>query len=104
VELEHALDEQFDWRLPVSSVDAADQEEADAPDPMTDPLWTQARRDEANGLARMLGHTLPGMRTFAEQLRANAAEAGMPSSALGALGIVQDRLREAIETLHENKG
>jgi hypothetical protein len=102
-ELEHALNEQFDWRMPVSSVEADEQEEAEAPDPVDDPTWTQARRDEANGLARMLGQTLPGMRTFAEQLRANATEAGMPSTALSALGIVQDRLGEAIETLRENE-
>ena len=61
---------------------------------MDNPAWIQARRDEANGLVRMLRQNLPGMRTFAEQLRANAADAGMPATALGALGIVQDRLEK----------
>ena len=101
-ELEQALHEQFDWRLPMSNADAAEQEEADELELMGNPAWIQARRDEANGLVRMLRQNLPGMRTFAEQLRANAADAGMPATALGALGIVQDRLGEAIEALREN--
>lgn len=101
-ELEQTLHEQFDWRMPVSSADAVEQEEADEPELMDNPAWIQARRDEANGLVRMLRQNLPGMRTFAEQLRANAADAGMPATALGALGIVQDRLEEAIEALREN--
>ena len=51
----------------------------------------------------MLRQNLPSMRSFAEQLRANAGDAGMPATALGALGIVQDRLGEAIETLREKE-
>ena len=104
-ELEQALDEQFDWRMPL--VDTVEEEgdlETISPDPVSDPAWTQARRDEANGLLRMLGQNLPSMLSFAEQLRANAEEAGMPSAALGVLGIVQDRLGEAIETVRQAEG
>ena len=101
-ELEQALDEQFDWRMPV--VDTVEEEgdfETASPDPVSDPTWTQALRDEANGLLRMLRQNLPSMLSFAEQLRANVEDAGMPSVALGVLGIVQDRLGEAIETVRQ---
>lgn len=105
-ELEQALDEQFDWRMPVMDTDAPEQEgelEAASPDLASDPAWAQARQAEANRLVRMLRQNLPGMQSFAEQLRANAGDAGMPAAALGALGIVQDRLGEAIETLREKE-
>jgi hypothetical protein len=101
-ELEQALDEQFDWRMPVMDMDASEQEgdlEVALLDLTSDPAWIEARREEANRLLRMLGQNLPSMQSFAEQLRANAGDAGMPAAALGALGIVQDRLAEAIETL-----
>jgi hypothetical protein len=104
-ELEHALDEQFDWRLPM--VDTVEEEgdlETASPDPGSDPTWTQARREEANRLLRMLGQNLPSMLSFAEQLRANAEVSGMPTAALGVLGIVQDRLGEAIETVRQAEG
>jgi hypothetical protein len=99
-ELEQALDEQFDWRMPRTDGEAP----ADEDDPAAlarDPTWVSARQEEASGLFRMLGKALPAMQSFAEQLRANAEEAFVPATAVGALGIVQDRLREAIETLRE---
>jgi hypothetical protein len=105
-ELEQALDEQFDWRMPAIDTNASEQEdglELASPDLMSEPAWIEARRDEANRLLRMLGQNLPSMQSFAEQLRANIGGAGMPTAALGALGIVQDRLREAIETLREKE-
>jgi hypothetical protein len=68
-----------------------------------DPALTQARRDEANGLLRMLGQNLPAMRSFAAQLRANAGDAGLPSATLGALSIVSDRLGECIETIRQTE-
>src|SRR5262249_52738598 len=101
-ELEQALDEQFDWRLPVSESDAP----ADEGDPAAlahHPAWVGERQSEAAGLLRMLAKALPNMWSFADQLRANAEDAFMPSAALGALGIVQDRLGEAIETLREKE-
>jgi hypothetical protein len=101
-ELEQALDEQFDWRMPVTNGDAP----ADEGDPATlanDPAWARERESEAAGLLRMLAKALPNMWSFAEQLRANAEGAFMPSAALSALGIVQDRLGEAIETLRETE-
>ena len=104
-ELEQALDEQFDWRLPV--VDTVEEEgdlETASPDPVSDPAWTQARREEANRLLRMLGQNLPSMLSFAEQLRANVEDASMSSAALGVLGIVLDRLGEAIETVRQAEG
>jgi hypothetical protein len=103
-ELEQALDEQFDWRMPAMDTDASEQEgdlEVASPDLTSDPVWIEARREEANRLLRMLRQNLPSMQSFAEQLRANAAYAGMPAAALGALGIVQDRLGEAIETVRQ---
>jgi hypothetical protein len=103
-ELEQALDEQFDWRMPVIGTDASEQEgdlEVTSPDLTSDPTWTEARQEEANRLLRMLGQNLPSMLSFAEQLRANAGDAGMPAAALGAMGIVQDRLGEAIETVRQ---
>jgi hypothetical protein len=106
-ELEHALDEQFDWRLPSMDADASQQEgdlEPASPDLIHNPDWTQARGDEANRLLRMLRQNLPSMQSFTEQLRANAVDAGMPSAALGALGIAQDRLGEAIETVRQAEG
>jgi hypothetical protein len=105
-ELEQALDEQFDWRMPLMNIDAPEQEgdlEVTAPDLASDPAWAEARREEANRLLRMLGQNLPSMQSFAEQLRANAGDAGMSAAALGALGIVQDRLGEAIETLRDKE-
>jgi hypothetical protein len=51
----------------------------------------------------MLRQNLPSMQSFTEQLRANAEEAGMPSAALSALGIAQDRLGEAIETVRQEE-
>ncbi|HEY7020197.1 MAG TPA: hypothetical protein VH349_03705 [Ktedonobacterales bacterium] len=105
-ELEQALDEQFDWRMPAMDTGASEQEgdlEVAAPDLTSDPAWSEARREEANRLLRMLRQNLPSMLSFAEQLRANAGDAGMPAAALGALGIVQDRLGEAIETLREKE-
>ena len=105
-ELEQALDEQFDWRMPIKDVGAS-EEEGDlgttSPDLASDPAWTEARREEANRLLRMLRQNLPSMQSFAEQLRANAGDAGMAAAALGALGIAQDRLGEAIETLREKE-
>jgi hypothetical protein len=101
-ELEQALDEQFDWRMPVSHANVLEQEdglELASPDLTSEPAWIEARQEEANRLLRMLGQNLPSMQSFAEQLRANVGDAGMPAAALGALGIVQDRLGEAIETL-----
>jgi hypothetical protein len=105
-ELQQALDEQFDWRMPGMDKDASEQEgdlEVTAPDLTSEPAWIEARRDEANRLLRMLRQNLPSMLSFAEQLRANVGGAGMPTAALGALGIVQDRLGEAIETLREKE-
>jgi hypothetical protein len=99
-EMEQALDEQFDWRLPVSERDA----DEDEPAALThDPAWARERQFEAAGLLRMLAKALPNMWSFADQLRTNAEGAFMPSPALGALGIVQDRLREAIEALREEE-
>jgi hypothetical protein len=106
-ELEQALDEQFDWRMPVIDTDRVEEEgdfETASPDPVSDPAWSQARGEEANRLLRMLRQNLPSMLSFAEQLRANAEEAGMLSAALNALGIVQDRLGEAIETVRQAEG
>jgi hypothetical protein len=103
-ELEQALDEQFDWRMPAMDTNASEQEgelEVVSPDLTSNPTWIEARRDEANRLLRMLAQNLPSMQSFAEQLRANAGDAGMTAAAFGALGIAQDRLREAIETLRE---
>jgi hypothetical protein len=103
-ELEQALDEQFNWRMPVMDAGGLEEEsdlETTSPDPVSDPAWTQARRDEANRLLRMLRQNLPSMLSFAEHLRANVEVAGMPSAALGVLGIVQDRLGEAIETVRQ---
>jgi hypothetical protein len=105
-ELEQALDEQFDWRMPGLDIDASEQEgdlEVASPDLTSEPAWIEARRDEANRLLRMLGQNLPSMQSFAEQLRANVGGAGMPAATLGALGIVQDRLGEAIETLRDKE-
>ena len=99
-ELEHALAQHFDWRLPWTDGDEpedADDFAASPRDSTNDPAWLRARQDEANGLLRMLGQNLPAMQSFAEQLCVNAAGAGMPVTALDALGIVQDRLGEAIE-------
>jgi hypothetical protein len=106
-ELEQALDEQFDWRVPMMDTDMVEEEgdlASASPDLVSDPAWTQARREEANRLLRMLGQNLPSMLSFAEQLRANVEDAGMPSAALGVLGIVQDRLGEAIETVRQAEG
>ena len=106
-ELEQALDEQFDWRVPVMDAEALEHEgdlEMASPEQSSDPTWIQALRDEANRLLRMLRQNLPSMLSFAEQLRANAEAAGMPSAALNALGIVQDRLGEAIETVRQAEG
>jgi hypothetical protein len=103
-ELEQALDEQFDWRMPAMDTNASEQEgelEVVSPDLTSNPTWIEARRDEANRLLRMLAQNLPSMQSFAEQLRANAGDAGMTAAAFGALGIAQDRLGEAIETLRE---
>jgi hypothetical protein len=101
-ELEQALAEYFDWRLPWTDGDApedlADVASAQR-DPTNDPAWLRGRQDEANGLLRMLGLHLPAMQSFAEMLRANAAGVGMPLTALDALGIVQDRLGEALDAL-----
>ena len=105
-ELEQALDEQFSWRMPGMDTDESGQEgdlEVASPDLTGEPAWIEARRDEANRLLRMLRQNLPSMQSFAEQLRANVGDAGMPPVALGALGIVQDRLGEAIETLRETE-
>jgi hypothetical protein len=105
-ELEQALDEEFDWRMPAMDTETSGQEgdlELASPDLTSEPAWIEARRDEANRLLRMLRQNLPSMQSFADQLRANAANAGMPAAALGALGIVQDRLGEAIETLREKE-
>jgi hypothetical protein len=105
-ELEQALDEQFDWRMPVTDTDASEQEgdlDMASHDLTHNPDWTQARQEEANRLLRMLRQNLPNMQSFTEQLRANAEEAGMPSAALGALGIAQDRLGEAIETVRKEE-
>jgi hypothetical protein len=101
-ELEQALDEQFDWRMPVMDADTLEGDlETISPDPVSDPAWTQARREEANRLLRMLRQNLPSMLSFVERLRANVEVAGMPSAALGVLGIVQDRLGEAIEAVRQ---
>jgi hypothetical protein len=101
-ELEQALDEQFNWRIPVFERDAPAVE--DEPAALTHDLaWARERQSEAAGLLRMLAKVLPNMWSFADQLRANAADAFIPSAALGALGIAQDRLREAIETLREQE-
>jgi hypothetical protein len=103
-ELEQALDEQFDWRMPAMDTNASEQEgelEVVSPDLTSNPTWIEARRDEANRLLRMLAQNLPSMQSFAEQLRANAGDAGMTAAAFGALSIAQDRLGEAIETLRE---
>jgi hypothetical protein len=103
-ELEQALDEQFDWRMPAMDTNASEQEgelEVVSPDLTSNPTWIEARRDEANRLLRMLAQNLPSMQSFAEQLLANAGDAGMTAAAFGALGIAQDRLGEAIETLRE---
>jgi hypothetical protein len=105
-ELEQTLDEQFDWRMPTMDTNVSEQEgelEVASPDLTSDAAWTEARRDEANRLLRMLRQNLPSMQSFAEQLRANIGGAGMPAAALGVLGIVQDRLGEAIETLREKE-
>jgi len=105
-ELEQALDEQFDWRMSAMGTNASEQEgelEVVSPDLTSDPAWTEARREEANRLLRMLRQNMPSMQSFAEQLRANAGDAGMPAAALGALGIAHDRLGEAIETLREKE-
>jgi hypothetical protein len=96
-ELEGALAEHFNWRAPALDEDAPADEEGELVS--SDPVWVRARQEEAGGLLRMLRKALPNMRSFAEQLRANAAEALLPPRALSALGIVQDRLGEAIEAL-----
>lgn len=101
-ELEGALAEHFDWRMPVTDGDAP-AEDGDAEPVSSDPAWTRARQEEASGLLRMLRKALPGMQSFAEQLRANAEGALLPPTALSALGIVQDRLGEAIETLGQRE-
>jgi hypothetical protein len=101
-ELEQALAEYFDWRLPWADGDTTEDEDDFAPlyrDPTNDPAWLRGRQDEANGLLRTLGLHLPAMQSFAEQLLANAAGVGMPVTALDALGIVQDRLGEALDAL-----
>jgi hypothetical protein len=105
-ELEQALDAQFGWRMPAPQADMLEQEgdsQALTPDLALDPALTQARRNEANGLLRMLGQNLPAMRSFAAQLRANAGDAGLPSATLGALSIVSDRLGESIETIRQSE-
>lgn len=101
-ELEQALAEQFDWRLPFTDGEAP-APASDAEALASDPSWARARQEEANGLLRMLGKALPGMQSFAEQLRANAEGAGMPSAALGALGIVGGRLADAVEALRQTE-
>jgi hypothetical protein len=97
-ELEGALAEHFNWRTPALDEDAPD-EDGDGEPVSSDPVWVRARQEESSGLLRMLRKALPNMWLFAEQLRANAEEALLPPTALSALGIVQDRLGEAIEAL-----
>src|SRR5690348_17231827 len=67
-ELEQALDEQFDWRMPTLNRDALEREgdlEVASPDLTSEPAWIETRRDEANRLLRMLGQNLPSMLSFA---------------------------------------
>ena len=91
--------------MPVMDADTLEGDlETISPDPVSDPAWTQARREDANRLLRMLRQNLPSMLSFAEQLHANVEDTGMPSAALGVLGIVQDRLGEAIETVRQVEG
>jgi hypothetical protein len=99
-ELEQALEDQFDWRMTVPEWDAS-LEDGDPDALASDPDWVRERRAEAAGALRMLSTALPAMQSFAEQLRANVEYAGMAPAALDALGIVLDRLIEAIETLRQ---
>lgn len=60
-----------------------------------------ARRAEVLGLLRFSAATLPAMRQYAEVLRTHAAQLGLTASAVDALGIVADRLGEAVEALQQ---
>src|SRR5215831_11259160 len=63
-ELEQALEEQFDWRMPPTDGETPTDED----DPAAlarHPAWVSARQEEASGLLRMLGKALPAMQSFA---------------------------------------
>lgn len=102
-ELESILTTYFGATIPASEAELAHPGE-DAAALLGDPGWLQARREDAVGLLFTLAQTLPTMRQYAQMLRASAERLGAPSGALDALGIVSDRLGEALEAVSQPGG
>ena len=101
-ELESALSHYF--KIEVERAGQTDQFTAvdgAAPGDTNDAAWVTARRDQAVGLLRMVAAVLAPMLQYAQMLRTYAEHLGLPSGAVDAFAIVQDRLSEIDEALRQ---
>lgn len=101
-ELESALSHYFEIETgQAGQTDQFAAVEAAAPGDTTDAAWVAASRDQALGLLRMVASALAPMLQYAQMLRTYAEHLGLPSGAVDAFGIVQDRLAEIDEALRQ---
>lgn len=101
-ELESALSHYF--KIEVERAGQTDHftvVEGAVPGDTNDAAWVAASRDQALGLLRMVAAVLAPMLQYAQMLRTYAEHLGLPSGAVDAFGIVQDRLSEIDEALRQ---
>lgn len=84
---------------PLPSADGELPRSADEGDHSADPEWIAARAAEARHLLDVAATVLPALQQYARVLRSHAERMTMPTAALDAFGIVNDRLDEACELL-----